>query len=193
MDLACGTGILCRILQDNGIVAAGMDLSAGMIDIARAENPDIAFDVADMVTYRPEARFDLVTCTGDAFNHIPKLEDLMQIFRNIYDYTNPGGYLVFDILDEKEVSDSEPFEMDFDAHTRVWFQMTRPGEKQVNLQIRVYDGEKLQLEENIRETLHDPEKICNLLERAGFTLVRCAHSFLPEDHPGTTWFVIARK
>lgn len=193
MDLACGTGILCRILQDNGIVAAGMDLSAGMIDIARAENPDIAFDVADMVTYRPEAQFDLVTCTGDAFNHIPKLEDLMQIFRNIYDYTSPGGYLVFDILDEKEVSDSEPFEMDYDAHTRVWFQMTRPGEKQVNLQIRVYDGEILQLEENIRETLHDPAQICGLLEQVGFTLVRCAHSFLPEDHPGTTWFVIARR
>ena len=39
MDLACGTGILCRILRDEGIRAAGMDLSSGMIDIARGDSP----------------------------------------------------------------------------------------------------------------------------------------------------------
>ena len=43
---------------------------------------------------------------------------------------------VFDILNEKEVSDSEPFEMDFSDTIRVWFQMTRPEEKKVNLKIR---------------------------------------------------------
>lgn len=193
LDLGCGTGILCRILQEHGICASGMDLSEGMIAIAQAENPQIPFAVADMLTYAPSCGVDLVTCTGDAFNHIPDLDMLAQIFRNVYGYTNPGGYFVFDILDEKEVSDSEPFEMDHDEHTRVWFQMTRPSPKQVNLQIRVYDGEQLQLEENIRETVHDPEKICELVTRAGFTLVRCAHNLLPEDHPGTTWFVIAKK
>ena len=193
LDLACGTGILCRIFREQGIAAAGMDLSEGMIAIARAENPEIPFDVADMVQYRPQAQYDLVTCTGDAFNHIPRLEDLHRIFQNIFDYLNPGGYLVFDILDEQEISDSEPFEMDFDAHTRVWFQMTRPGERQVNLQIRVYDQGSLQLEENIRETVHDPRQICDLLRQAGFSVVRCAHNLLPQDHAGTTWFVIAQK
>ena len=39
MDLACGTGVLCRILDENGIRAAGMDFSAGMIEIARGEAP----------------------------------------------------------------------------------------------------------------------------------------------------------
>ena len=39
MDLACGTGILCRILADNGIEASGMDFSSGMIAIARENNP----------------------------------------------------------------------------------------------------------------------------------------------------------
>ena len=36
MDLGCGTGILCEILHKNGICAAGMDFSSGMIDIARS-------------------------------------------------------------------------------------------------------------------------------------------------------------
>ena len=128
MDLACGTGVLCEILQNNGIRASGMDLAEGMIEIARAGNSEIPYDVADMITYRPDRRYDLVTCTGDALNHIGDLKDLQTIFHNVYDYTSPGGYFVFDILNEHEVSTSEPFEMDFTDTVRVWFQMTRPGE-----------------------------------------------------------------
>ena len=193
MDLGCGTGILCRILQENGIAAAGMDFSSGMIDIARAENPEIPFAVADMITYRPAQRFDLVTCTGDALNHIGQLSDIGKIFENVYAYTSPGGYFVFDILNEREVSTSEPFDMDFDAHTRVWFQMTRPGVDQVNLKIRVYEDGTLAFEENIRETVHDPAQICALLRQAGFRVLRCADSLLDDGSHGTTWFVIAQK
>ena len=192
LDLGCGTGVLCRILDEKGIEAAGMDFSAGMIDIARADSPHIPYDVADMVTYRPQKQFELVTCTGDALNHIAALPDVEKIFQNVFSYLAPGGYFVFDILDEGEVSDSEPFEMDFSETTRVWFQMTRPGEKQVNLKIRVYEEGILSFEENIRETVHDPRIICHLLEKAGFAVRRCAHSLM-SDTPGTTWFVIAQK
>ena len=192
MDLACGTGILCEILHGNGIKASGMDFSAGMIDIARQRAPEIHYDVADMITYRPNKQFDLVTCTGDAINHIANLSDVEKIFQNVFAYLAPGGYFVFDILNENEVSTSEPFEMDFSDRVRVWFQMTRPGEKQVNLKVRVYEDGVLDFEENIRETVHDPHSICSLLEKCGFEVLRCADGLL-EDHHGTTWFVIAKK
>ena len=193
MDLACGTGILCGILDGAGINACGMDFSSGMIAIARKNTPHIHYDVADMTTYCPEKQFDLVTCTGDAVNHIPLLSDVEKIFENVYAYLTPGGYFVFDLLNENEVSDSEPFEMDFDEATRVWFQMTRPGEKKVNLKIKVYENDTLAFEENIRETIHDPEAICRLLHKCGFTEVTCSDRLLVENHPGTTWFVVARK
>ena len=193
MDLACGTGILCGILSDAGIEASGMDFSSGMIKIARENFPELSFDVADMITYRPERHFDLVTCTGDAVNHIPALSDVEKIFRNVYTYLAPGGYFVFDMLNENEVSTSEPFDMDFTETTRVWFQMTRPGEKKVNLKIRVYESGELAFEENIRETIHDPGIICHLLQSSGFFPVVCTDRLLPENNPGTTHFVIARK
>ena len=192
MDLACGTGILCEILHNSGISAAGMDFSAGMIDIARQRNPEIPYDVADMITYRPEARYDLVTCTGDALNHIAALSDVEQIFRNVRSYTAEGGYFIFDILNENEVSTSEPFEMDFSDSLRVWFQMTRPAEKQVNLKIRVYENGELSFEENIRETVHEPAAICDLLRKSGFEVLKCDNRLLETNAPGTTWFVIAR-
>ena len=192
MDLACGTGILCEILHRSGIKAAGMDFSSGMIEIARKGNPEIHYDVADMITYCPASRYDLVTCTGDAINHIPALSDVEQIFRNVYTYLAEGGYFVFDVLNENEISTSEPFEMDFSEQVRVWFQMTRPAEKQVNLKVRVYEDGILSFEENIRETVHDITEVCNLLRKCGFEIVRCADGLL-EEHHGTTWFVIARK
>lgn len=193
MDLACGTGVLCRILQENGIEASGMDFSAGMIAIARQNSGGIHYDVADMVTYRPAKAFDLVTCTGDAVNHIPDLEDVGRIFQNVFDYLNPGGYFVFDILNEREVSNSEPFEMNFDDRTRVWFQMTRPEQKQVNLKVRVYEDGVLRFEENIRETIHDPAAICALLREQGFEPVKYADRLLDDGGHGTTWFVTAGK
>ena len=193
LDLACGTGILCEILHSQGIRARGMDYSAGMIQIARQGSSGIHYDVADMVLYRPEEKFDLVTCTGDAVNHIASLDHVEKIFQNVHHYLSPGGYFVFDLLNEREVSTSEPFEMDFTDTTRVWFQMTRPGEKQVNLKIRVYENGELAIEENIRETIHDPAAVCRLLRDCGFRDVRCADRLLEDANPGTTWFITARK
>ena len=193
MDLGCGTGILCEILQNSGIQAAGMDFSSGMIEIARQGNPEISYEVADMITFCPDTQFDLVTCTGDALNHIRQLTDIQKIFDNVYRYTSCGGYFIFDILNENEVSTSEPFEMDFDETTRVWFQITRPEADQVNLKVRVFEQEKLQFEENIHETVHDPVVICDMLRRSGFVVELCADRLLEDSNHGTTWFVVARK
>lgn len=193
MDLACGTGVLCEILSQSGIHASGMDLSEGMISIARQRAPHIPYYVDNMVTFCPEGRYDLVTCTGDAVNHLSRLEDVAEMFRNIYTYLCPGGWFVFDLLKESEVSDSEPFEMDFDEETRVWFQMTRPTEATVNLCIRVYKQGEQSFEENIRETLRDPVQIVAMLERCGFRQVRCGDRLLETSGPGTTWFVTAQK
>jgi len=193
MDLACGTGVLCEILRENGIESAGMDLSGGMIAIARQRCAGIEYTVADMTVFRPEKQYDLVTCTGDALNHILELEDLEKIFRNVYAYTAPGGYFLFDILNENEISDSEPFEMDFTETTRVWFRMTRPRQDRVELHVRVYEKGQLQFEEVIREAVHDVQAVCGLLRKCGFTVVRCADSLLDSGGHGTTWFVIARK
>ena len=193
LDLGCGTGILCQILHEQGIAAAGMDFSSGMIDIARQNSPFIPYEVADMVTYCPNKQFDLVTCTGDALNHIPALSDVRKIFQNVFQYTSSGGFFIFDILNEHEVSSSEPFEMDFTDTVQVWFQMTRPEKNQVNLKIRVSENRQLQFEENIRETIHDPAVICQLLTQCGFVVESCTNRLLEDSNAGTTWFVVARK
>ena len=193
LDLACGTGVLCRILKAAGIESRGMDFSSGMIAIARAESPDIPYDVADMTVYRPDAQFDLVTCTGDAVNHIPDLADVGKIFENVYAYLAPGGYFIFDLLDEHEISTEEPFDLRFDEHISARFQITRPAQNRVHLQTKVFEDGVHSFTEDIFETVHDRERICAMLRGCGFELIQCAHRLLESSPEVATWYVVAKK
>lgn len=194
LDLACGTGILCEILHEQGIQASGMDFSEGMIDIAREHNPNIAYEVADMITYRPDRRFDLVTCTGDALNHIMELSDVEKIIQNVYGYLNEGGYFIFDILNEKEVPMAEPFDLDFSDTVKAQFLVTHDEKGIIHLQTTVYENGELQFQEDIREIVHDEQEVCRILRETGFELIKCSNHFLEnEGNYSKTWYIIAKK
>lgn len=194
MDLACGTGILCEVLADSGVEASGMDFSEGMIAIAKESRPELHYDVADMITYRPEKKFDLVTCTGDALNHIMDLGNVGKIFENVHAYLRDGGYFIFDLLNENEVPEEEPFDLDFSETVKAQFHVTQNSEGKIHLKTTVWENGELAFEEVITETVHDPEAIRELLKKAGFEIVSFSHKLL-EDSEGqaTTWYVIAKK
>lgn len=193
LDLACGTGVLCESMQKNGMQAAGMDYSEGMIEIARKRTPHIPYEVADMVQYRPDQQFDLVTCTGDALNHIIDLKDVKQIFENVYGYLKEGGYFIFDILNEKEVSLGGPFDFDYNEKVKGEFLIFRDEKGQINLKVTVYENGEYQFEEIITEVVHDPEIIRELLKECGFKVIKCADHLLEGEAHGTAWFLVARK
>ena len=194
LDLACGTGVLCEVLHQHGIKASGMDFSEGMIEIARAHDPEIEYEVADMITYRPDRQFDLVTWTGDALNHIISLSDVEQIFRNVHGYLNEDGYFIFDILSEKEIPPEEPIDLDFSEDVKAQFAVFRDEENRIHLKTAVYENGKLEFEEEITETVHDVDKICGLLRECGFEVIKCDHQLLDDAKTQVaTWYVVAKK
>jgi SAM-dependent methyltransferase len=193
MDLGCGTGILCDLLHQSGIDASGTDLSESMIRTAKDNFPHLDFAVANMITFCPDRQFDLVTCTGDALNHIMSTDDVQTIFRNVYRYLSPGGYFIFDILNEQEVSPCEPFDCPFSDTVRAEFQILKSEDNIINLKTRVYEDGEFRFEENIYEILHDPRQICGLLEAEGFRVIQCADRLLPDENGSTTWYIIASK
>ena len=191
LDLGCGYGHNCIDFVGRGASrVVGIDISEKMLEVAIEEHPDIKFLRADMSDLSFIKRKYDVVFSSLAVHYV---EDFSAFAKSVCDVLNPGGYFIFDILNENEVSDSEPFDMDFTDTLRVWFQMTRPEEKKVNLKIRVFEDGKEQFEENIRETIHDPAVICGLLKKTGFRVLKCADRMLEDGGHGTTWFVIARK
>ena len=193
LDLGCGTGVLCETLHEQGIVTLGIDLSEEMIAIARKRAPELHYEVGDMTAFHTDGRFDLVTCTGDALNHVTDLKDVGKVFACVREVLNPGGLFVFDLLRADEVPEGEPFWADF-GDLRVRFSADRDGEGYTTLRIDAFEGEVTKFSEIIREKTHDVGAICDLLRDSGFDVLQCADR-LDMDHGahGTTWFIVARR
>ncbi len=193
LDLGCGTGVLCGILNEAGIRTSGMDLSAGMIEIARRQNPGTDFACADMITYEPGKTFDLITCTGDALNHIFDLNDVAAVFRNVCSWLNAGGVFIFDILSEKEGQEMEDIPFTYDETTTALFSIVRSGDHVIELHTKVFENEAFQFEEVIREKVHDICEIRKLLEQCGLRVLQCDDRLLDEGEHSNTWYVAAQK
>ena len=72
LDVACGTGRLLNTLAaEKSISCYGVDISKGMIDVARSKYHDIAFQVAgcENLPYASN-RFDVLTVSA-AYHHFP--------------------------------------------------------------------------------------------------------------------------
>ncbi len=85
LDLACGTGDLCRMIEDSGALAIGVDVSAGMLEAARTEVPLVQADVLRLPF--PACSADGVTC-GFALRN---LVELPAFFTEMARVTRPGG------------------------------------------------------------------------------------------------------
>lgn len=67
LDIACGTGIVARLAKQrlgNSGAVAGVDISPGMLNVARSIAPDIDWREgnAQALPLRPGESFDVVTC-----------------------------------------------------------------------------------------------------------------------------------
>ena len=154
LDLGCGTGVLCEILHAKGVKSNGMDFSEGMIEIAKKRNPDIFYEVADMIKYRPEKKFDLVTCTGDALNHIMDLKDVDQIFQNIHGYLNEGGYFIFDLFTYSKMKEFSHLTIKDDLGFAKYKWKMNVKNNTIFHKIKIIDG-KTKITEKYHEYYHD--------------------------------------
>jgi len=85
LDLACGTGDLCRELSAHGLAPVGVDLSYGMLAAARTTAPLVHGDALRLPL--PDASVDGATC-GFALRNF---ERLPPFFAELGRVVRPGG------------------------------------------------------------------------------------------------------
>jgi demethylmenaquinone methyltransferase/2-methoxy-6-polyprenyl-1,4-benzoquinol methylase len=85
VDLACGTGDLCRELAHQGLAPIGVDLSFGMLAAGRTSAPLVHGDALRLPL--PDASVDGVTC-GFALRNF---ESLPPFFAELARIVRPGG------------------------------------------------------------------------------------------------------
>ena len=101
LDVACGTGAIAASLaleHQGGYRVSGLDISPGMLAVARAKLPaGTPLYQADMTSFRIDARFDAVVCAYQGVNHLLSFPAWESFFRCVYEHLNAGGVFVFDI------------------------------------------------------------------------------------------------
>jgi SAM-dependent methyltransferase len=99
LDLACGTGMGLRIMRSLGAThLVGVDISAQMLEVARATTPDITLHRADCTKsleylgLEPNS-FDIILGMW-LLNYCPSSVELAGMWTNISTYLKPGGRFV---------------------------------------------------------------------------------------------------
>jgi SAM-dependent methyltransferase len=93
LDAGCGTGRVAVRLAELGYDVTGCDVDAAMVEVARAEAPDLDWRVADLATIDLGEVYDVVLLAG---NVVPLLEEgtLETTCERLAAHLAPGGLLV---------------------------------------------------------------------------------------------------
>lgn len=101
VDLGCGSGIWARELTDAGFRVHGVDISPGMIRIARKRAPAARFRVGSLFDGKiPPC--NVVTSIGECLNYLfdgtNSRRRLRTLFGRVATALAPGGLFIFDLL-----------------------------------------------------------------------------------------------
>ncbi len=101
LDLGCGTGKMTRLLADAGYDMIGVDNSEEMLEIAMEQEleqkQDILYLDQDMREFELYGTVAAVVSLCDSVNYIVEEEDLLEVFRLVNNYLDPGGVFIFDL------------------------------------------------------------------------------------------------
>jgi SAM-dependent methyltransferase len=101
-DLGCGPGRVTALLHSLGLAAFGIDLSPGMVQVARRDHPELRFDVGSMTALDlPAGELSGVLAWWSIVHTPPEILPL--VFAEFHRVLAPGGYLLlgFHVGDER--------------------------------------------------------------------------------------------
>lgn len=101
LDLGCGTGSLTELLAERGYDMIGVDNSEDMLQIAmdkrEKSGKDILYLMQDMREFELYGTVRAVLSICDCMNYILEYEDMVEVFRLVNNYLDPGGIFIFDL------------------------------------------------------------------------------------------------
>ena len=225
-ELGCGTGKMTRKLRDFGYDMIGIDLSQEMLQIAieqesiptnkkkndnskikkgrkseknsGSESGEILYLNQDMREFELYGSVAAVISVCDSMNYITEKEDLLQVFKLVNNYLDPGGAFIFDMntlyyykkkLGEQTICDNR------DEGSLIWENYydpeTKINEFDITIYIRRNSNKKSanngncyeRLEETHFQRAYSISEVKGLLKKAGLTDIK-AYEVLTKKEPG---------
>ncbi|MCD7818600.1 MAG: class I SAM-dependent methyltransferase [Lachnospiraceae bacterium] len=181
LELGCGTGAMTERLAETGYDMIGVDSSIDMLEMAREKQvesgSDILYLLQDMREFELYGTVRAVVSVCDSLNYITDEQDLLQVFRLVNNYLDPGGIFLFDlntvykyeeILAEQVIAENREegsfiWENWYDRETKI-------NEYDLTLYIAAKNGLYERFEEVHYQKAYTIERVCELLEEAGLRL-----------------------
>jgi SAM-dependent methyltransferase len=124
LDAGCGPGHVTGVLTELGLDAAGVDLSPGMIALARAAHPTLQFAVGDLRTLTAPPGGYAGMLAHHSLVHVP-WDQRPAVLAHLAGLLAPGGHLLVVILlgdDSRHVDRYEDLPLDL-----TWYRQTTEG------------------------------------------------------------------
>lgn len=203
LDLGCGTGKMTRFLSKAGYDMIGVDNSEEMLQQAmNEEHEGILYLCQDMREFELYGTVAAVVGICDSLNYILEEEELLQVFRLVNNYLDPGGVFIFDLntlykyrelLGESTICENREegsfiWENYFDEEAGI-------NEYDLTLFIREASGLYRKYEETHVQRGYDLATVRHLLQQAGMEYVGAYDAFT-KDAPredSERVYVIARE
>lgn len=200
LDLGCGTGSLTELLAAAGYDMIGVDASEEMLELAyekkAASGSDILYLCQDMRELELYGTVEAVISVCDCMNYILEYEDLVQVFRLVNNYLDPGGVFIFDFNTEykyREILGEQTIAEDRGECSFIWDNCYY-GEERINeydLTLFIRDGEASSQGEELyrkyQETHYQRsytlDEIENLVRRSGLRFL-AAYDAFTRNAPG---------
>lgn len=191
LELGCGTGNMTRLLADKGYDMIGVDNAPDMLEIAmekkEAEGQEILYLLQDMREFELYGTVKAVVSLCDSMNYILEEEELLQVFRLVNNYLDPGGMFIFDLNTEykyREILGEQTIAENREDASFIWDNYYDQEEQINEYDLALFIPEKIQGETLYRkyEEIHyqrayEIETVKELLEQAGMEFVAVYDAF----------------
>ncbi len=195
LELGCGTGNITRRLAACGYDMIGIDSSEEMLAIARekgSEQDGILYLCQDMREFELYGTVAAVVSVCDTMNYILKEEELLQVFKLVNNYLDPGGLFIFDLDTQyayEEVLGDNTIAENREEGSFIWENTYYEDEMLNELTLTLFIPEKASVYRKYEELhyrrAYPLDTIKQLLEEAGMEFV-AVYDALTEKKPKKT-------
>ncbi len=194
LDLGCGTGTLTQLLAKKGYDMIGVDNSEEMLQIAIEKREqsglDILYLLQDMREFELYGTVGAVISVCDSLNYLLSEEDLLAVFRLVYNYLYPQGVFIFDfntVYKYETVIGDRTIAENREECSFIWENFYHPEEEVNEYDLTVFvennrsDGTFRRFQETHYQRGYRLEQMKELLEKAGLTFLEAVDADTHEE------------
>lgn len=184
LDICCGTGTMCRLLSDEGKEPFGIDLSPGMIQVAREKAAKggydrLEFEVADASNFDLHRKFDAAYSFFDSLNNITDPTAFKRALSCAAKHIKPGGSFIFDLNTayafEQKMFDQENLKPGKRLRYK-WVGDYDPKARLIQVDMHFWNENEEFHEVHVQRAYTD-EEVQDWLAEVGFTQIKAYHSY----------------